>query len=111
MKSSCVRINVQRGLEAVDDMAQEVFLVAFRQLGQFQAAAPFQSWVLGIARNQALSFLRGEARRGFEVVAGMRTPRDGDTLLDEVERLARDRGQPADEPQAPARLVIPTPEI
>ncbi len=52
-----------RGTEAVDDLAQEVFLVAFRRLNEYRGEAPFQHWLLGIARNQALVYMRGEVRR------------------------------------------------
>ena len=48
---------------AADDLAQEVFLAAFRQLDEYRASAAFSAWLLGIARNQARSFLRDEVRR------------------------------------------------
>ena len=44
----------------VDDIAQEVFLVAYRQLMTFRHEAKFSTWLLGIARNKALEFLRTE---------------------------------------------------
>ena len=44
----------------VDDIAQEVFLVAHRQLEKFRLEAKFSTWLLGIARNKALEFLRTE---------------------------------------------------
>lgn len=49
--------------EGADDLAQEVFLAAYRQLDDYQGSAPFQSWLMGIARNKALVYLRGEIRR------------------------------------------------
>jgi len=50
----------------VDDIAQEVFWVAFRQLGDFRRSAKFSTWLIGIARNKALEFLKAEtkARKG-----------------------------------------------
>ena len=46
----------------VDDIAQEVFWIAFRQLGDFRRDAKFSTWLIGIARNKALEFLKAEAR-------------------------------------------------
>jgi RNA polymerase sigma-70 factor (ECF subfamily) len=46
----------------VDDIAQEVFLVAFKQLGNFRGEAKFSTWLFGIARNKALEFLKAEAK-------------------------------------------------
>lgn len=45
---------------SVDDIAQEVFLVSYRQLATFRHEAEFSTWLLGIARNKALEFLRTE---------------------------------------------------
>lgn len=42
----------------VEDLAQDVFLVAYQQLRQFRNEAKFSTWLLGIARNKALHFLR-----------------------------------------------------
>jgi RNA polymerase sigma-70 factor, ECF subfamily len=47
----------------VDDLAQEVFIAAFRNLKDFDGAVPIGAWLAGIARNQALNHLRGERRR------------------------------------------------
>ena len=52
-----------RDFHLADDLAQEVFLVAFRQLEDYQGSASFQSWLIGIARNRARMYLRGEVRR------------------------------------------------
>lgn len=49
--------------ELVDDLAQEVFLSAFRTLDGYQGGAPFRLWLVGIARNRALKHLRDELRR------------------------------------------------
>jgi RNA polymerase sigma-70 factor, ECF subfamily len=52
-----------RDAATVDDLAQEVFLAAFRGLKGFDGAVPIGAWLAGIARNQALNHLRGERRR------------------------------------------------
>ena len=46
----------------VDDIAQEVFLVAFSQLSRFRGDSKFSTWLIGIARNKALEFLKARAR-------------------------------------------------
>jgi RNA polymerase sigma-70 factor, ECF subfamily len=49
--------------EVVDDLAQEVFLTAFRSLGDHTNGRPFLPWLMGIARHRALHYLRSESRR------------------------------------------------
>lgn len=46
----------------VDDIAQEVFWIAFRQLGNFRREAKFSTWLLGITRIKALEFLKAEKK-------------------------------------------------
>ena len=48
--------------ETVDDLAQEVFVVAFRDLEKYKNASKFLTWLLGIARFKALSHLRNQVR-------------------------------------------------
>lgn len=48
---------------ALDDLAQDVFLRAFRGLPTLRQAVAFRGWLLGIARNRALEYLRELARR------------------------------------------------
>jgi len=52
-----------RDRSVVDDLAQEVFVTAYRSLQNFRGEASLRSWLLGIARNQWLVHLRGEQRR------------------------------------------------
>jgi RNA polymerase sigma-70 factor (ECF subfamily) len=52
-----------RQADAADDLAQEVFLAAFRSLGTFESGGSLPGWLLGIARHRALHFLRTETRR------------------------------------------------
>jgi len=49
--------------DMADDLAQETFLAAYRSLSGRNPAAPVDLWLLGIARNRALAYLRDEARR------------------------------------------------
>jgi len=52
-----------RAPDVADDLAQEVFLRAFRDLETYKGESPWSSWLLGVARHQLLTFLRGESRR------------------------------------------------
>ena len=61
-----VRIYLARYISCashVDDVAQEVFLAAYQSLASFKKQAKFSTWLLGIARNKALQFLKTEIRR------------------------------------------------
>jgi len=49
--------------DAVEDLAQETFLAAYRDLKSWNREAPFGLWLLKIAKNRALHFLRQEGRR------------------------------------------------
>jgi RNA polymerase sigma-70 factor (ECF subfamily) len=46
--------------DVVDDLAQEVFLAAFRSLDSYKGDAPLGVWLLGIARHKTLMHVRGE---------------------------------------------------
>lgn len=52
-----------RDSNVVDDLAQETFLRALRDLGTFRGNSALATWVLGIARNRALEHLRADLRR------------------------------------------------
>lgn len=47
----------------VDDLAQEVFLVAYRRIAHFRSGADFGCWLRGVARNLVLNERRKNARR------------------------------------------------
>ena len=47
------------GRAAAEDITQEVFIVAYRQLDRFDLTQPFRPWLMGIARN----ILGNEIRR------------------------------------------------
>lgn len=49
-------------LDSVDDLAQEVFLIAFRRRGLFENRSTYQSWLYGIAFNLSRRLAR-KARR------------------------------------------------
>ncbi len=51
-----------------DDIAQEVFLKAFRALPQFEGRSQFFTWVYRMAVNRSLTSRRDKARRGEEML-------------------------------------------
>lgn len=52
-----------RRLDVVDDLAQEVFITAYKDLPRFSGSGSLGAWLMGIARHRALHYLRGESRR------------------------------------------------
>ncbi len=73
-----------RDRDVVDDLAQEVFLSAYRSLSTYRDDAPFRIWLLGIARHRALSYLREEQRRRLHESALFRGAVSG-WLAEEIE--------------------------
>lgn len=49
-------------IDAADDLAQEVFLVVFRLIDQYDRARPAWPWLIGIARNELREHWRNAAR-------------------------------------------------
>lgn len=47
----------------VDDLAQEVFLAAWKGMAAYRGEAPFGVWLAGIARMQTISHIRSAVRR------------------------------------------------
>jgi len=83
--------------EEAEDIAQEAFLRAYRNLGRFQGQASFYTWVYRITTNLALSRLRYLERRGRGKTESMDQTRDDpeqrgfdpvDTGLNPREQLA-----------------------
>lgn len=61
-----VAANLQRVLgdrSELDDLVQEVFVIAFRGLGRFRGEAKLSTWLYRICVNVALGRLRARARR------------------------------------------------
>lgn len=52
--------------DEADDLAQEVFLAAYRRLATFRGEAPFGAWLSGMARMQVLRHLRATGRRNHQ---------------------------------------------
>lgn len=54
--------------EDAEDILQEVFLKAYRNLNGFNTNKKFSSWIYRIAHNEAISFLRKNSKRNVEIV-------------------------------------------
>jgi RNA polymerase sigma-70 factor (ECF subfamily) len=52
-----------RDHDTVDDLSQDVFLSAYTSLRTYKGDSPLSTWLFGIARHRALTFLRDESRR------------------------------------------------
>jgi RNA polymerase sigma-70 factor, ECF subfamily len=66
LHQAAVRWRLVRSLRdpsTADDLAQEVFLVAYKNLATCRSANGLRGWLLGIARNLATQHIRGESRR------------------------------------------------
>jgi RNA polymerase sigma-70 factor, ECF subfamily len=50
-------------LDVVDDLAQDVFFAAFRNLRDFRRGDEFGAWLRGIARNKVYEHFRSSSRR------------------------------------------------
>ncbi|MFZ5833752.1 MAG: sigma-70 family RNA polymerase sigma factor [Planctomycetota bacterium] len=50
-------------MDDVDDLAQDVFLAAYRKLEEFDPTGDFGAWLRGIARMQVLMHFRAATRR------------------------------------------------
>jgi len=55
----------------VEDIAQEVFLKAYTQLGSYEGRGSFEGWLTRIATNTCLNHLRGSKRRQEATLADL----------------------------------------
>jgi RNA polymerase sigma-70 factor (ECF subfamily) len=81
-------------LDDAEDLAQDTFLRAYRQLGSFGGGSKFSTWLCKIAINLSLDWRRRESRRedihskwAADVVSGS-SPDDG--FPDELSRRVQD---------------------
>src|SRR5690349_18370129 len=64
---------------ALDDMAQDVFVVAFRRQADFAGLSSHRTWLFGIAWNRARELARSARRRPeHELPDSLATPGDSD---------------------------------
>jgi RNA polymerase sigma-70 factor, ECF subfamily len=61
----CLRLTGNR--EVAADLAQEVFLKAYRNLESFRGDAKFSTWIYSIARNHCFNYIKSRSRQPVEV--------------------------------------------
>jgi RNA polymerase sigma-70 factor (ECF subfamily) len=70
---------ITRDAQDAEDVAQEAFVKAYRQLHTFRQGEPFRPWLLRIVQNQALNTVRSRNRRhGLFERAVIFAPRSAD---------------------------------
>jgi RNA polymerase sigma-70 factor (ECF subfamily) len=60
-----------RNDDIVDDLSQDVFLTAYTALSTYEGRSPLSTWLFGIARHRAQTFLRDEQKRGRRYLSGL----------------------------------------
>jgi len=73
---------ILRNPSRAEELAQETFLKAFRNLRSFDPRFKFSNWILRIAHNTAIDALRRDGRQ--EVSLDEPNERDGSTLAESV---------------------------
>src|SRR5262245_31960839 len=90
-----------RDNHVADDLAQETFFSAFKSLGNYEPGeAPLGVWLIGIARNWALTYLRGRTRQKNHEVGALEAALAGW----KVRRLEEPGGSPSQEDGRTAAL-------
>ncbi len=77
---------------AADDLVQETFVAAWRQLDEYDDAHPFAAWLRGIARNKILGYYRSTATAARHV--RILAPADVAAIAGQFDALLPDRGEP-----------------
>lgn len=89
--------NMLGDTDQAEEIAQEVFLAAFRAMPHFRRQASIRTWLFAIARKQCLKTIRNRRRRG-------NLEREKRNLI--AETVHRDPGKPlGEEPEVQIQLV------
>jgi len=67
-----------------EDVAQEVFVRAYRHFGEYDASRKFSTWLFAMARNAAIDRLRHRARRATEPLEAAGPVADAASVSGEV---------------------------
>lgn len=97
--------------DQVDDMVQEVFLAAWRDLERFEGRSSLRSWLLGIARHKVEDHYRSRLKEPRSLDEDEELPPEAvgepefDTLIDRERAAERTRQVLEDLPET-ARLLL-----
>jgi len=84
----CYRFTGDRGMAS--DLAQEVFLRAWRNIGSFRGEAKFSTWLYTVARNHCVNEMKARSVRpqltSEEVNLSLFESPDTETVLDSLEK-------------------------
>jgi RNA polymerase sigma-70 factor (ECF subfamily) len=83
----CLRFTGDR--ESAADLAQEIFVTAWRRMDSFRGDAKFSTWLYAIARNHCLNHIRSLAARP-DSGAGELSPNTPSSEEDALARLERE---------------------
>ena len=81
-----VRSRLAPRYEQVDDLVQDVFLIAWQSLSQYRGTGSLQAWVTGIARHKVEDYYRERLRRP-ESIEEADLELDKSTCVPEIHRL------------------------
>lgn len=96
--------NFMHNSEDAEDLAQEVFLKAYRNLSKFEGRSSFKTWIYRIAINTSQNELRRRSRRPQESPTPLETAAEFIPSSDNVEESTQKRAQYAVLLQAFKRL-------
>src|SRR5689334_10936802 len=65
---SALALHITRSASEADDIAQDVFLKAYRALAEFEGRSQFFTWVYRMTVNRSLNARRDNARRGEDTL-------------------------------------------
>lgn len=79
-----VLARVRPNVADAEDLTQEVFLAAYRSIGEYRAAASLKAWLFGIARHKVEDYYRARMREAEveEAEAGTSVSMELDSALD-----------------------------
>lgn len=75
-------------MQDVDDLAQEVFIIAYRKLPEFEPGRDFGTWLRGIARNKLKQHFERVTRQATSLELFRNEVMEIDRMAEEIEVLA-----------------------